>query len=392
MVRCVVAASLAVEVERGGEAAARGREQAARPLLPANPLLAVSAGRSSGFGNEGPGTIWSASLSQEIEIAGQRGARRRVTGEERVGQQYRRQASERAAAAQALLLYFEALAADDELRLARRVERVATRVSDVAAGSTKQGLGSGVDADLAAATALRATQARLAAERRVRSARAALASAVGLDPATAEPKVTGRLDPVNGVLEYANAVLGGAGMDRPEIAAAEAERRAQTARAESYRRARVPNPSVSVFVERGVFNEQVLGAGIALPLPLPHPLGRTYAGEIAEAESLARRARSESARQRRQFRLELVTALRELESRKRELAAFDAPRMARAQQALEDIGAELEAGRLSVREALLVEQSLIELVRAEAVARFAVCRASVELGRTAGFPFERGGR
>ena len=44
------------------------------------------------------------------------------------------------------------------------------------------------------------------------------------------------------------------------------------------RRERVPNPTISAFLERGEIERSHLGVGLSLPLPLPSPVGRTRAG------------------------------------------------------------------------------------------------------------------
>ena len=81
----VVGCALAASLERqAGEAAVRaseGRVQATDPWLPSNPELAVTGARRR---TAAESTLnWSASLGVELEIAGQRGARRRAALAER---------------------------------------------------------------------------------------------------------------------------------------------------------------------------------------------------------------------------------------------------------------------------------------------------------------------
>jgi len=77
LVRCALGSSLVVQVERKELEVAQAREVAVSPLLPANPVLALTAAKptNSSFNSYD----WSASLSQEIEVAGQRGLRRPST-------------------------------------------------------------------------------------------------------------------------------------------------------------------------------------------------------------------------------------------------------------------------------------------------------------------------
>jgi cobalt-zinc-cadmium efflux system outer membrane protein len=179
-------------------------------------------------------------------------------------------------------------------------------------------------------------------------------------------------------------------LEQPQVRAREAERRAYQHQADAYRRARIPNPTLSVFAEDDGFHERVLGVGLAFPLPLPGNVGRTYRGEIAEAEALAQRAAAERDAVLRETELALSKARRAFESRARELEAFTPERLERARQSLRSVREEVEAGRLSVRDALILQQALLELLDADLAARLAWCLASVDLARASGSAFERG--
>src|SRR6187551_967004 len=74
LVACVLSASLAVRSEAEELEATRGRETTSSTLLPSNPVLTVSGARRT---NDSTSTNnWYITLEQELEIAGQRGARR----------------------------------------------------------------------------------------------------------------------------------------------------------------------------------------------------------------------------------------------------------------------------------------------------------------------------
>ena len=121
------------------------------------------------------------------------------------------------------------------------------------------------------------------------------------------------------------------------------------------------------------------------------PVGRTYSGEIAEAASLAQRAETEAERLRRTVRLEVVTALEVVASRKRQLDLYPSDQVRQTEDTLRSIAEEIEARRLPVREALLTQQGLIDFLFASVETRRSLCIASVELARAAGLPLERGG-
>jgi outer membrane protein, heavy metal efflux system len=390
LVPCVLSASLVVKAEGEELEAARGRQTAASPILPSNPVLAVSAARRTSASSDG--NNWYVTLQQEIEIAGQRGTRRDVATASLAAQSQRVVLSRRNTAAQAWLAYFEVLAAAEERSLAARLADLAERVAAVARARAGQGLGAPIEADVAAATAVAALMSKLGAERRLKQNESALAAMLGLDPGAIPMTVDGDLRPLDSVSEALAAHSAAAVAARPEVLAANAEARAQEHRAEAFRRSRIPNPTVSLFAQNDGFNERVFGAGIALPIPLPGNVGRTHVGEIAEAEALARKARTERASFERGVRLEIANAAHLFESTTRAVEAFDTAQLARAAEDLESLAGEVEAGRLGVRDAILSQQVLIDFLRAHVEARRAWCLASVELARALGVALEGSSR
>ncbi|APR79077.1 Heavy metal RND efflux outer membrane protein, CzcC family protein [Minicystis rosea] len=367
--------------------AARGRESAAGVLLPSNPVLSVMAGARNATGMSA--VNWLASLSQEIEIGGRRGARLDAARAEVGAQAKRASLTEREVAAAALVAYFEALSARDELALVNRLAESAEKLSESASSRAAQGLIPEVDANVAYAASMRARQTRAAVERRALAAHAALATTIGADP-TKPLEVDGELVPLaihdDSIAKLTEQAAGA----RAEVEIARAEQVANEHRATVLRRSRVPNITVNVSVGSDGFGERIITGGISVPIPLPSPLGRTNAGEIAEAVALAQRAGTEVERLRRQVRLEVVTAAQALASRRRELAAFDTKRLVRVEESLKSLGEELAAGRVTVRDALLAQQGLLDLLEAYVEAKRALCVASVDLARAAGIALERG--
>lgn len=382
LVSCVLAASVSLQREQLGVEVMRAREQAASPLLPSNPQLALSAAQRH-IAQQNAGN-WNASLSQELEIAGQRSAR---TDAARAGLNAQRQslrASEREVAAEAWRAYFEALAARDAQLTAAKLEQAFTRGGQAAAAGAAQGLVSGIDAELAELTLVRLTQARIAAQARERQAHAQLATLLGLDPRGSQLQIEGELTPLASALTDTPQALNAAVERRPELSRARETGRAHSADATALRRSRVPNVTLSIFAQRDGFSERVLGGGIALPIPLPSPIGRTFAGEIAASEALAQQAEAAAKGVRRQARLELVTALQGYDAAQAQSALYTTARVAEAERSLTSLAQEIHAGRISVSSAVIAQQTLIEFLRAHIEAQLELCLASVELVRASG--------
>jgi len=325
---------------------------------------------------------WSASLGVELEIAGQRGARQSAARAEREAQESVVAAVERDVANQAWRLYFEVLAARDEQRVLAQMEAAAARVWQTAKAAAERGSAPGIEADVADAARVSTRQHLLEAQRDERAAAVSLASLLGLSP-TAKLDISGALEP----LERAAAVPRGlTPPDSPEALAFSAEKRAAAARASAFRRGRVPNPTLSVFAQRDGFDENVLGVGLSFPLPLPQPVGRTHAGEIAENEALAERAALLAERERRGSRAALLRALATYDAAREVSGGFSPERVKLAAETLANLTAEVQAGRVPIRDAIVFQGPLLELQLGAVASKKALCLASVEVVRAAGLP------
>jgi cobalt-zinc-cadmium efflux system outer membrane protein len=382
VVRCALAASLERQAGEAAVRAASGRVQATDPLLPSNPELAFSAARRR---TTTESTLnWSASLGLELEISGQRGARRRAARAEREAEQRTVGAIERSVAAEALRLYFEVLAARAEQRVLGQMEAASTRVWEAARAAAERGAAAGIEADVADAARAGTVQRRLDALREERAAMASLAGLLGASPAR-PLEISGPLEPLPRAADVRRELIP---PDSAEVLALAAEKRAAVARASAFRRSRVPSPKVSVFVERDGFDENVLGVGLAFPLPLPQPLGRTGAGEIAENEALAERAGLLAERERRTARSTLARALASYDAALDAARTFSAERVAHAEQTSANLAAEVSAGHVPIRDAIVFQGPLLELQLGAVAAKKALCLASLEVVHAAGLPLD----
>ena len=383
-VSCALLGSLQLAAERASIGAAEARRVAVRPLLPTNPVLSVSFGQRPATRTEPEALAWSFSLAQELEVAGQRGLRRRERDAEVAAALARGEAAAREVAAAALVAYFEVLAAEDAVRLAGRLEELTRAAAAAARGRAAKGLLSRVEAEVVEASAVRAQKARLAAEQARRQAGVELAARLGRDPASEPVTAEGSLDPLPVPPGPTAALVLQATDGSPRIRAMRGEVRAQEARVAVLRRERAPNPTLSAFAQTDGVDGRIFGLGLSVPIPLPQPVGRTNAGEIAEAEALVRRAQAQLAWQTQQVRAHLLSAVSSLEQHRAAVQAVTPERLRGAEQALGDIASEIQAGRLAIRDALVLQQGLIELLSSHLESRRALCLASVELQRLAG--------
>lgn len=383
VVACALAASPAVQSATLGVEALAGRRRAARTILPSNPTVEVTAAARHGLWNGERDVNVYGRLSQELEVGGQRRKRVAVVDAEIDGQQRRVAAARREVAAEALRAWYELVAASEQQAMLARVAEAARTLVELAAAGEKAGLASGLTADVAATAAVRVQRQQVEATRRVAAARAVLAGLLGQDPTAPALSVAPDMTPI-AVAGELPLLVESALQRRAELAVIRAEQETSRRQIELLKRMRVPNPSLVAYAQRDGFNERVLGGGLAVPIPLPAPLGRTYAGEIAESKARVRQADAELERVRRQVRAEVVTAHHEVRAREAELALFDPERLRRAEAHITALGEEMAAGRLQIRDAVILQQTFLDLLAAHLEARRALGLASVELARAAG--------
>ncbi len=390
LVRCVLAHNPSLKTQSHERRAATARKEAARTLLPAMPELALSLSRRVASVSDRSALNWSATLSQELELGGQRGARLRAAAAGEAAEVARLRSAERSVAAQAWQAYVELLAAKEELEIAKLAESAAAESEVASSAMAQAGTLSGSDSDVAEALAIQARQQRLEAERNLRASELRLAAWVSGGASTAAVQVEGKLEPLSGVESHARRVLESAPRNAPDVEAARAEARAFAAQAELHRKERVPNLTVSVFVQRDGFDENVYGGGLSLPLYLPHPLGPTHTGEIAEAEALADRAQARAAELSTERRTRLLAGLDRYAAARNTALLYRAERLEAARHTLSDVSEQVQRGKLSLREAWLVRQPLLELLRGDVRARFELADASIEVAELSGFAFPGG--
>jgi cobalt-zinc-cadmium efflux system outer membrane protein len=411
--RCALANSPEVATARLGLRALAQQRQSAGRWLPSHPLLTFSLAErrapASPLGGDGAAALnYYFTLSQELEIAGQRGKRLAVLDAEAGAQLRRLAAVEQETAAAALSAYAEVLATRDELALAERAAAVAAALSRYSSARAAQELVPQIESDLARAEAARLLLLRGEVAQRQRNATALLQVLVGAGrdagpdgtAAPITPLPAAQLDEVlpptpgqdadslrmtDDEPAVAALVLQARRL-RADVAVAGEEVRVREAQWALLRRARIPNLGLSFTAQSDGFSERVLGGGLSLPLPLPEPIGPSRGGEIAAAATAVAEAQVNVSKRERQVELEVRRAHAALHAAQRSLAEVPADLIARAQTDLWAIAEAIRGGRLALREALLWQRGLLELLQLHLRARRELALARIELRRALGQP------
>jgi outer membrane protein, heavy metal efflux system len=376
-----------VLAERRKLDAMAGRRLSAATVLPWHPEITFSLADRRVFqptaGSPTPALNLYATLSQRIELGGQRAVRMSVAESETQAQVGRLALIELHIGADAALAAFRVLTERQHAELAAELAGIGRSLARFAEARAEKALLSTLDADLLLAESSRIGAQAIASAQHVRDAEAEYLLLVGEKaPQKIEDAGEERVPPALEDLERR-------ALDtRHDLRVLRAEKDASLAREKLFSRERVPTIALQVLAQSDGFHERVLGGGITIPLTLPAPLGPSRRGERdeARAQALASDAEHENAKRR---------VLREVRNaHARLLAAVETLKLhplARAHRMREELHALTEAlleGKMPVREALFSARALLEYVERSIDAVFDVAEARIALARAAALPLE----
>jgi len=358
-----------------------GRKVAAGVWLPSHPVVTLAASYRKNESQQDHNLY--ATLSQEFMIGSQRAARLAQADAEATTQLKRLYVVEQEVIAQLYQAYFDYLNALEEAQLNSPLEALAKNLDDFAQRRAQNQLISDVDMRLVQGDAIRLKRLGIQSKRRLQTTRAVLNVFLGCNlenlptystPLNLKPSENWPLS------EYLRQAL----HIRGEIEVAQAEQELANKTIAKLKRERIPNLTLSVMAQRDGFAELVVGGQLSIPLFLPTPIGPSLAGEIKEAS--ARRAQSAINLEavKRQIRLEVMRAYEDYQSRKDEAELMSDAFYQKLKQDLENIHKNLVGQAMPVREALLVQKSIVEQLQEHVRARLSYALAIIELNRASG--------
>lgn len=335
------APSLAVAVKRQGYAAAE--RAGAAPLFRNNPTLEAGIGPRFDGASDRDFDFY-ATLSQPVEIAGERGLRL-----DAADHYARRLGAETAAARWQLrrnvtVTYYAAAVARARVRLAERSETFAGELQHIAQRRLAAGDATKIDLRLAETELARVRQAKLAAAQEYVAAQLQLAAIAGYSPQT-PPSVSAELALPNTAPSLTRAFTL-AGEHHPTLRASQALVEEATTRVTLAEREAWPTPSIGVQVARegsagSPANYVVLGT-----LGVPLPLWQVAQGERARRQVDREVAQAEQAVAQVALRTQIAQAHAELSAATDRLALFTSGVAPQLAESLDLLRRGFQAGEL----------------------------------------------
>ncbi len=339
---------------------------------PFNPALTAEVGRRTSSG----ASVYdrNVAVTQEIEIAGQRGLRHDEFSAELEAARAEFRREERLLSAGVRGAFVLALEARERLEVERANADLARSLADVSRKRFESGASPPMEVNLAVAQAGRAERDRRLAEGAYHQARVVLAETVGLDPVE-PPEPQGdlalpRVDPT----PLAD-IVAGALDRRTDLQAFRKSVSAAQFRIDRNRREAVPNLTVSAFYGHEEGTDRIVGGAVGLQIPL---FNRRQ-GAIAEARASHQHVTAETSALELKIRQEVASA------RVRSQAAIDAAStlardsLGSLRENLDLLQRSFEAGKVGWSEVLVFRREFVDAQRDYVVTVADAWLAAIEL-------------
>jgi len=342
----------AVRLEQG---AAQGRLDQAGLFLRSNPVIEGSLSRKDTVPGGGEkATNRGFMLSQEVELAGQRGLRvdAASSGMEKVAHDIKDR--ERVLLSEVKDSFAKALAAKRKIELSEEAVKLQDELVASAAIKFQAGDISGLEQNLADVELGKARQDRMIAEREQREALLGLQEILGMKP-SASFSVEGELPMEAPVIPDKHTLQETAVLQRPDVQSAAAEARQAKATMKLAGREAIPSVTVSGFYNQ---DDELDEAGIMLSFPLP--LFDRKQADRKEAATKAGQALIKQASFERSVERELEEAHANLTAAAEELSLFKKDVLGKAMENLGLMNLAFKEGKFGFFEVRLAQKDTID--------------------------------
>ncbi len=387
VVECVLNHSPEYKTAKYEIGALEGKKKIASYLFPSNPFISISQagrkGNESGLlGNESV-SVYNGELlvSQEVYFSAQRSVRIKIANSEMSSAERKLIAIERNTIAEALNASIIYQYAKEETFLYEALLKIADDIFRVIKTRSEKGLSPLIEADLAESELLRAHRSLQIAKRNQEKAKITLSVMMGIKSQLPLKIIDTFEDPkykkqtTEDLLEYAIKY-------RPEVESFEHLVQSNVKRLDLLYKEKIPNPIFSAYMQKDGFNENVIGGRVSLPLRI----WRDQSGEVQEGKYRIEQSKSIAEVNRHTISLEVLKAYSDYESLQNELESYSPMLMKKVEINIEFLKKALMQGQVNLKEALILQQSFLNLKVNFLGTRLQYALSGIELLRASGVP------
>jgi cobalt-zinc-cadmium efflux system outer membrane protein len=387
VVECVLDHSPEYKVARFEIGAMEGKKRVAGYLFPSNPYITITqAGRKGSGGDllsseKGVYYNGEAMVSQEIFMSSQRSIRLKIAGSELSSAEKKLLSVERNTIAEALNASVIYQFAKEETLLYQALYKISDDIFRVIRTRSEKGLSPPIESDLAESEKLKAFHLLQIAKRNQEKAKINLTVMMGvgkkyrleITDTIGEPKYIKQRD--EDLLEYALS-------HRPEVESLDFLVQASSRKLDLLYKEKIPNPVLSAYFQKDGFNENVIGGRVSMPLRV----WRDQSGEIQESKYRVEQVKSVSEVNRHTITMEVLKASNDFESLKSELETYSPELLKKVEINIDFLKKALMQGQVNLKEALLLQQSFLNLKVNLLGTRLQFALSGIELIRASGYP------
>lgn len=332
---------------------ARGRLVRAHYPNQFNPELGGGGARRDFAGRPGGSTDFDLTLSQELEVGGQRGKRIEEAEKNltKVAQQVKDR--ERLVLAQVKDAFYRGLYLKRRLELFQEVETLNRRLRDIAASRFQAGDVAKMEVNVAAVRLGQTRKDAIVARRDYHNALQELERLLGLEP-------VGQLTPSGQLIIQPQPfqhdhLLQLALKNRPDLQAAITEQQRVAAETALTHRLIVPNPTLQAFYRNEEGGDTIAGGAVSFPLPL---FDRKQA-ELTQLAGRAGQAGYERHSTELRIQQEVREALRSYEAAREEVTVFETAVLDQAAENFQFIETAYREGKIDLLQLVVVQNDLV---------------------------------
>lgn len=369
--------------------AIQGKKQIASYYFPSNPIVSAMSSYRKQTISESPldpslnrAVNGELSISQEIYIGGQRSTKQEIVDSEYKSQYNKVKSIERETIFQSLIastLYKNSI---DEYKLILDLYELHKDIYLITKTRAEKGLIANIDADIALAEQIKMNRMVQIANRKLQSNKANLTVMMGVDfESSIEiidtlPEIKFYKNELNRILEFAL-------KNRTDVIASEYDTKTTEKIISLLKKERIPNLTISGFVQRDGFNENVVGGRFSLPLNI----WRDNKGEIAVANSKNQQSIAFAEVNRHTIRFEVIKSFITYHSFKEELENYTDSILKNTEKNLKNIKSAISLGQVNMKDAIFGQQSMVNLKLNYMQTLLDYSLAKIELIRASGLDF-----
>ncbi|MDT7043694.1 TolC family protein [Candidatus Nitronereus thalassa] len=335
---------------------ARGREVKAQLFNRFNPSVN---GQVWNRNNPGSGNVTDSQvlLSQEVEVAGQRGLRREAATRNVTQVEAQIKDRERLITGQVMRAFFQALTLEKRLELRKEIEKLNLRIRDASEARFKAGVAPIMESNLAEIRYGQSRKETFVAEALFQNALLDLRRLLGWEP-DRSIELSGQLRnspkavPLSDLLQRAQG-------QRPDLMAAKREVARVEATMDLTRRLIVPNPTFQGFYQTETEGpggaSKMVGGGISIPFPL---FDRKQ-GELVTQGGELNRSRHQVIAVTRNIEREVETAFQAYQAARQSVEVFEAEVLDRIDENFRFMEIAYREGKIGLLQLIVVQDGLI---------------------------------